>query len=89
MEQRLQLKLKGNTSANLYFSGIQFQSVFVGGENVQAFVRIYVREPAKVFIQFLLIIVIICLENAVSVSYTLLFNFLNVSDFTDIPREFE
>ena len=33
MEQRLQLKLKGNTSANLYFSGTEFQSVFVGREN--------------------------------------------------------
>ena len=30
MEQRLQLKLKGNTSANLHFSGTEFQSVLVG-----------------------------------------------------------
>ena len=66
MEQRLQPKLKGNTSANLHFSGIEFQSVFVSGENVQALVRICQR-AAKAFIWFLLIIVTICSENTVSV----------------------
>ena len=39
MEQRLQLKLKENTSANPYFSGTEFQSVLVGRENSQAFVH--------------------------------------------------
>ena len=29
-------------SPNLYFSGTEFQSVLVGGENAQAFVRIRV-----------------------------------------------
>ena len=39
MEQRLQLILKGNTTANLYFSGTEFQSVLAGRENAEAFVR--------------------------------------------------
>ena len=47
MERRLQLILKGNTSGNLYFSGTEFQSVLVGRENAQAFVRIKVRELPK------------------------------------------
>ena len=47
MEQRLQLKLEGNTNANLCISGTEFQSVLVGGENAQAFVRIKVRELPK------------------------------------------
>ena len=74
MEQRLQLRLKGNTSANPYFSGTEFQSVLVGRENAQAFVRIKVRELRKhLFIQFLLIIVMTkCSENAVPVFDTLL-----------------
>ena len=74
MEQRLQLKLKGNTSANPYFSRTEFQSVLVGRENAQAFVRIRVRKLRKhLFIQFLLIIVMMkCSENAVSVFDTLL-----------------
>ena len=44
MEQKL---LKGNMSTNLYFSGTEFQSVLVGSENAQAFVRIQVRELPK------------------------------------------
>ena len=35
MEQRLQLKLKRNTSADLYLSETEFQSVLVGRENAQ------------------------------------------------------
>ena len=44
MEQRPQLRLKENTSANPYFSGTEFQSVLAGRENAQAFVRKKVRE---------------------------------------------
>ena len=47
MEQRIQLKLKGNASGNLYFSETEFQSVLVGRENAQAFARIKVRELSK------------------------------------------
>ena len=73
MEQRPQLKLKGNTSADPYFSGTEFQSVLVGRENAQAFIRIKVKELRKhLFIQFLLIIVMMkSSENAVSVFDTL------------------
>ena len=69
MERRLQLKLKGNKSADPCFSGTEFQSILVGRENALAFVRIKVRELGKhLFIQFLLIIVLMkCSENAVSV----------------------
>ena len=42
IEQKLQLKLKGNTNASLYFTGTEFQSVFVSRENVNAFVLIYI-----------------------------------------------
>ena len=47
MKQRLQLKLKENKNANLYFSGTEFQLVFLSGEDVQAHVQIYVREGSR------------------------------------------
>ena len=62
VEQNLQLKLKGNTSGFLYFSGTVFQTAFVGSGNVKAFVPIYIRElPKHLFsdLQFSLIVIIV------------------------------
>ena len=73
MEQNLQLKLEGNTSASLYFNGTVFQTAFVGSGNVKAFVPIYIRElPKHLFsdLQVLLIITVIkCLETWSSLIY--------------------
>ena len=47
MEQKLEVKLKGNTSASLYFTGTEFQSVYVSGENVTSNRR-YVGSRRKI-----------------------------------------
>ena len=53
-------------SIEQYFTGTEFQSVFVGSGSNKVFVWIYILESCEAFIQFsLIIVVIICLENAV------------------------
>ena len=46
---RLKGKLKGNMSATLRFTGTEFQSVFISGENDKAFVRTHIRELQSIY----------------------------------------
>ena len=68
-EQKLQLKLKGNTNASLYFTGTEFQSVLSVEKMLTllyGYIYIYISERCQAFIQFLLIIAAITyLRNAV------------------------
>ena len=50
---KLQLKLKGNKSVTLYFTGTEFQLVFVGSES---FCTDICKRAAKAIIQFLLLV---------------------------------